>query len=75
MNTQAETVQRVRKGAFVGFRTTERQAEKLSTLAQQSGLSLSGVLRALVDNAETVPTERVVSVIRVAGLEKEAVQQ
>lgn len=75
MNTQAEVVQRVRKGAFVGFRTTEHQAAKLSTLAQQSGLSLSGVLRALVDNAEVVPAQRIVPVIRVAGLEKEAVQQ
>lgn len=75
MSTQAETVQRVRKGAFVGFRTTERQAKKLSTLAEHSGLSLSEVLRALVDSAETVPTERIISVIRVAGLEKGVVQQ
>ena len=76
MITQAEAVQRVTKGAFVGFRTTEHQAEKLNTLAEQTGLSLSGVLRALVDRAETEPVEKIVSVIRVDSFQiREAVQQ
>jgi len=76
MITQAEAVQRVTKGAFVGFRTTEHQAEKLNTLAEQTGLSLSGVLRALVEAADTEPVQRIVPVIRVAGPEqREAVQR
>lgn len=64
--------QSVSKGIFVGFRTTEHQAEKLNSLAEQTGLSLSAVLRALVEVADAEPVQRVVSVISLAGAEQQS---
>ena len=40
---------------FVGFRANRRQKEKLSRLISETGLSQSAVLRALVDQSDTVP--------------------
>ena len=59
-----------RKDVFVGFRATERQMARLTDLAQQTGLNLSGVLRALIDAADAEPERRMVPVVRVAGIEQ-----
>lgn len=67
-----KAAQSVSKGIFVGFRTTEHQAEKLNSLAEQTGLSLSAVLRALVEVADAEPVQRVVSVISLAGAEQQS---
>ena len=58
-----------RKDVLVGFRATERQMDRLTDLTQQTGLSLSGVLRALIDAADAEPERRMVPVVRVAGIE------
>lgn len=44
------------KTDFIGFRATETERERLTLLSQQSGLRMSEVLRALVNDAELEPT-------------------
>lgn len=65
-----KAAQSVSKGIFVSFRTTEHQAAKLNSWIEQTGLSQSQVLRALIDAADAEPMQRVVSVISLGSAER-----
>ena len=64
-----------RKNVWVGFRATEPQMEKLIVLVQKTDMSLSGVLRTLVDAADIESVQRVVPTVRVANNEREKAHQ
>ncbi len=51
------------KGEFVGFRALDEEARKLKAIKEQTGLSMSEILRSLVQSAvvEPVTAYRVVA--------------
>ncbi len=45
---------RQKKGVYLGFRTTNDQAEKLTGIADKAGVNVSELLRLLVDDVKDV---------------------
>ena len=54
----------IEKTEFVGLRMSPAEKRKLQSLAQSSGLTMTGVLLAMLDQADTILTARPRVVVR-----------
>ncbi len=62
-------MKKTEKSYSIGFRVNEKQRERLDRIASASGMSISEVFRALVDNAGSVDRLEVRQQVEVVSLD------